>query len=111
MCNLLKINTLGGGALSLPRTTNNHRALAYIERRLHSTLANLKPDDREDIIFTLVYYWGYSPAELQALLRRSRAQIYRDISASEFKIKRSRRRQINVSNILDYILYNARYIH
>lgn len=110
MCNSLISKPLRGGGYSLRRPTINRRVVLYIEKKLKTDLNHIEPDDRQNIIAVLIEKFEYTPAELVPLFKRSRAQIYRDINIARFRIKRLSSAQKAFTEILDYILYNAKYI-
>lgn len=110
MCNSLIPKTLRGGGRTLSHPTIDRRVLSYIEKKLHTSLARLDPVNRQHIIAVLVDKFGYTPAELMRLFERSRAQTYRDIDIAFFRQKRLKSAQKAFTEILDYILYNAKYI-
>ena len=82
----------------------------YIEKKVHSTLDQIDPVNRQNIIAVLVEKFDYTSAEIMYLFGRSRAQAYRDIDIARFRVKRLRSAQRAFTEILDYILYNAKYI-
>lgn len=110
MCNSLISKPLGGGGHSLRRTTINHRVVKYVEKKLKTDLDHIEPDDRQDIIAVLIEKFEYTPAELVSLFKRSRAQIYRDLDIARFRLKHPKSLEKTFTEILDYILYNAKYI-
>ena len=109
MCNSLISKPLGGSH-TLRRPTINRRVMLYVEKKLHSSIELLDPVNRQNIIAVLVDKFGYTPAELMRLFQRSRAQTYRDIDIAFFRQKRLKSAQKAFTEILDYILYNAKYI-
>lgn len=110
MCNSLISKPLGGGGHTLRRPTINRRVTLYVEKKLHSSIELLDPVNRQNIIAVLVEKFDYTSAEIMFLFGRSRAQAYRDIDIARFRVKRLRSAQKAFTEILDYILYNAKYI-
>lgn len=82
----------------------------YIEKKVHSSLNQLDSVNRQQIIAVLIEKFEYTPAEIMQLFHRSRAQTYRDIDIARFRLKRLKSAQKAFTEILDYILYNAKYI-
>ena len=110
MYKTLNQSKLGGG-VRLPHDTINARVKHYIEKKLHRSFATIDPVDRQNIMYVLIDKFGYTQKELQDLFLRCRATIYNDISSAKFCVPRSKRRIYNTKVILDYILYNDKYIY
>lgn len=110
MYKTLKQSQLGGG-VRLPHDTINVRVRGYIEKKLHKSVASIDPLDRQNIMYVLMEKFGYTQKELQDLFCRCRATIYNDMSSAKFCVPRSKRRDFDCKRILDYILYNDKYIY
>ena len=107
MYNSLKIR---GGGYKPPREVIEIRIRMYAEQHYHKRLSALTIDQRQTVAWCLYNNFGFSRPELAQLLSISSATIYRDISSIEFLVKRYQKRQQEVDDIRDYILYNAKYL-
>ena len=99
-----------GGNVKLSDKVINFRVQNYSQQKLRMPLDKIPTDARQDIIFALHNFWDYSPKELTELFGIARATVYRDIRDGEFIMQRVKKRQYHVERIVDYIIYNMRYL-
>lgn len=111
MYKTLKNKPLGGGGHPLKRDTIRTRLNLYIERKLHTDKEHLLISHRQDIIFVLTHHFEFSLQEVMDTLPISKAQAYRDKNNAEYFQKHYRHRQEHAQRILEYIIYNARYLN
>lgn len=100
----------GGGHKRPKRDTINRRTISFIENKLKTSPQDLKPQDRQNIVYVLYSRFEYTIREIMNVIPISKATMYRDIERVIFLKKRSVRLQKELDRIWAYIIYIDRYI-
>lgn len=100
----------GGGGKKPKRETINRRTLSYIEKKLKTSPEDLKPQDRQNIIFVLATRFEYNTNEILRIIPTSRATLYRDLERAKFMQNRSARLKRATDEVYNYIIYIDRYM-
>ena len=106
ICNSLLSKPLGGG-VRLSHNTLNFRLNLYSTSKWKRNVCNLAYLQRQVAVFTLFYYWNYTPAETADLLLISLRTYYRDRERALFQASRNIGFCKMVCSLRDYLLYNA----
>lgn len=101
---------MGGGGYRPHPDIIKIKVKEYRRRKhLHPTL--YKIDERRVISFTLSQFFEFTPREIADFLRVDPRTVRNDISIMQLHVKIYPLVAAKVSDLYDFIIYNARYIH